>query len=151
MKVSRLDKIIENNVTYSTQKANQEQAVYILQDISATLAMIYDRLCGLSHVSDTSMSLSSFATVIPFHDLNKYETMHFETDDYAEGYEVSFKNYGQSEEIDAKKNTIKTNEYAILNCFGEEMKLYENKYGKTWRCWTIKPTEEERKKVKWTK
>lgn len=45
MVIKRLDKIIENNVTYSMQKSNETQMVYILQDISSTLAMIYDKLC----------------------------------------------------------------------------------------------------------
>ena len=45
MELTRLDKIISDNVALSTNKNDMQQMVYILQDISETLAMIYDKLC----------------------------------------------------------------------------------------------------------
>ena len=45
MKLSRLDTVIKNNVDFSTQKSLENQKLYILQDISTTLAMIYDKMC----------------------------------------------------------------------------------------------------------
>ena len=45
MELSRLDTIVSNNVMFSENKSEIQQAVYILQDISATLAMIYDKMC----------------------------------------------------------------------------------------------------------
>jgi len=42
MEIKRLDKIVQNNVSYSTNIKPEFQMVYILQDISETLAMIYD-------------------------------------------------------------------------------------------------------------
>lgn len=31
----------------------------------------------------------------------------------------------------------------------EALELDSENYGKTWRCWTAKPTDEQRKAVKW--
>jgi len=44
-KVTRLDKIITDNVGASTHYKESQQMVIILQDISETLAMIYDKMC----------------------------------------------------------------------------------------------------------
>lgn len=35
--------------------------------------------------------------------------------------------------------------YGVTNCF---IKNYKD-YGRTWRCWTVYPTQEQRKAVKW--
>ena len=38
-----------------------------------------------------------------------------------------------------------------LNTFGREVEFEPDneEYGKTWRCWSARPTEEQRKAVKW--
>lgn len=152
MIISRLDKIIENNVTASAQKGNEAQKIAILQDISETLAMIYDKLCGMNPVSDATIPIESMAFVIQASDLEKYkDTIHYETIDYADGYGVTFERYEEEEIIDVKNNEKRYICYAILNAFGEEMKLNLLDYGKKWRCWNIKPTETERSKEKWKK
>ena len=145
MQVSRLDKIIENNVTYSTQKSAQDQMVFILQDISSTLAMIYDRMCGSSHVSEATESVVTMAYVIPFEQLNKYHTMYFETIDFQEGYEVEFVNAFENYNLANFEQDISI----IVKAFDDNMRLDGKWYNKKWRCWNAKPTEEERKKVKW--
>lgn len=151
MVISRLDKIIENNVTISTQKGNDAQKIAILQDISETLAMIYDKLCGMNTVSDASVPVESMTYVVSFDTLDLYESLHFETIDYKEGYEVKFIRYEDEEIIDVKNNEKRLEKYAVLNAFGEEMKQKESTYNKKWRCWNFKPTETERSKEKWTK
>ena len=52
MELTRLDKIISNNVTLSDKKNETQQMVYILQDISETLAMIYDKLSRVERDTD---------------------------------------------------------------------------------------------------
>ena len=42
MDIGRLDEIVKNNVANSELKSTEAQKVYLLQDISETLAMIYD-------------------------------------------------------------------------------------------------------------
>ena len=145
MQVSRLDKIIENNVTYSTQKSNQDQMIYILQDISSTLAMIYDHLCGSEPVSEATESVVTMAYVIPFEELNKYKTMHIEMIDFSEGYEVNFVNMYENYDYANMENNVSV----LVKAFDGDMRLDGKWYNKKWRCWNIKPTEEERKKVKW--
>lgn len=149
MKISRLDEIIRKNVAYSSHSPKDAQMVYILQDVSETLAMIYDHMCGLEPVSEGSIPVSTMAKLIPFDELEKYETMHFETVDYIEGYDVSFARYEQSEIIDSKKNEVKHLKHVVFIAFGNEMRLAESNYNKKWRCWNVKPTEEERRKTKW--
>lgn len=151
MVISRLDKIIENNVTISTQKGNDAQKIAILQDISETLAMIYDKLCGMNPVSDASVPVESMTYIISFDQLIMFESLHFETVDYKEGYEVKFLRYEDEEIIDVKNNEKRLEKYAVLDAFGEEMKLKERDYRKKWRCWNFKPTETERSKEKWEK
>ena len=142
MQISRLDKIVENNVTYSTQKASTEQMIFILQDISTTLAMIYDSMCGMAPVSEGSASVLSMAVVIPFDEMKNYKKMHFDSIDYDDGYEVTFLRYEYTgNEVDS----------VVLKAFGEEMKLPKNAFGRRWRCWNIKPTKAEREKEKWAK
>ena len=145
MKITRLDKIIENNVTYSTQKGNQDQIIYILQDISTTLAMIYDRMCGEEPVSESSESVTTMAFVIPFDKLQYYETMHFESVEFAEGYDVKFIGYFED------RNDMENRISVAVKAFGENMRLNGKQYGKKWRCWNVKPTKEEREKTKWIK
>lgn len=45
MKISRLDKIVADNVGFSEKFSDTKQMIYVLQDISETLAMIYDKMC----------------------------------------------------------------------------------------------------------
>ena len=151
MKISRLDKIIESNVNYSTQKNTSEQTLYVLQDISMTLAMIYDYMCGMNPVSDASSPVSTMAYVIPFDELDKYESFHFETYDFPEGYESKLIRYYEDELIDAKNDETKKRTFAIIESFGDEMRMNSSSYEKKWRCWNVKPTAEERRKVKWKK
>lgn len=151
MKITRLDKIIENNVTYSTQKGNQDQIIFILQDISTTLAMIYDRICGEDPVSEASESVSVMAYVIPFEELKNHDKMHFDHIEFPQGYEVSFLRYEENEIIDVKRNEKRNERYVIVDAFGHEMKLDEKEYGIKWRCWNIEPNKEERAKAKWKK
>lgn len=151
MIISRLDKIIENNVTASTQKNNEAQKIAILQDISETLAMIYDKLCGMNAVSDATVPVESMAVIIDFFALNNFDSLYFEPIDFPEGYEVRFLRYEEEEIIDAKHNQKQHEYYVVLLAFGEEMRLKESDYNKKWRCWNVKPLEDERKKNKWTK
>ncbi len=39
--------------------------------------------------------------------------------------------------------------YILANGYRDIVKLEGDEYGKTWRCWTSRPTEEQRKAVKW--
>lgn len=151
MKITRLDKIIENNVTLSTQKGNQEQIIYLLQDISTTLAMIYDKMCGEATVSDASVSVVAF--VIPFDELEKYDTLYIEyrENENGLGYETKFLRYDEEEIIDVKRNEKRVIKSAVFDAFGYEMKCDEKQCLKDWRCWNIAPTEEEKKKAKWEK
>ena len=52
MELTRLDKVISDNVSLSEKYNEAKQTVYILQDISETLAMIYDLLSGKKEVLD---------------------------------------------------------------------------------------------------
>ena len=102
--------------------------------------MIYDKLCGEDEIVDTP-------TVIPYEELQDYHTMHFEAVDYLEGYDVS---YGGSY-YQPTSDPLKAKECAILIAFNEKMNMPKSQYGKTWRCWTSKPTREESEKIKWEK
>ena len=48
-------------------------------------------------------------------------------------------------EVTAYRNNVE------LNTFGREVEFEPDneEYGKTWRCWSARPTEEQRKAVKW--
>ena len=48
-------------------------------------------------------------------------------------------------EVTAYRNNVE------LNIFGSEVEFEPDneEYGKTWRCWSARPTEEQRKAVKW--
>lgn len=39
--------------------------------------------------------------------------------------------------------------YILANGYRDIVKLESDEYGKTWRCWSARPTEEQRKAVKW--
>ena len=39
--------------------------------------------------------------------------------------------------------------YILANGYRDIVKLEGDEYGKTWRCWSARPTEEQRKAVKW--
>lgn len=39
--------------------------------------------------------------------------------------------------------------YILANGYRDIVKLEGDEYGKTWRCWTSRPTDEQRKAVKW--
>lgn len=39
--------------------------------------------------------------------------------------------------------------YIFANGYRDIVKLEGDEYGKTWRCWTSRPTDEQRKAVKW--
>ena len=151
MHISRLDKIIENNISISTQKSAQEQMIYLLQDISTTLAMIYDRMCGGEPVSEGSQSVSVMAKIIPFEELGKHQKMHFDHVDFPTGYEVAFVRYEEQETFDAKHNEKRITNSVVLDAFGDEMRMEEKDYKKKWRCWDVEPTKEERNKEKWIK
>lgn len=151
MQISRLDKIIEDNVTWSTGKNTAEQTLFVLQDISVTLAMIYDKLCGLDSVSESTTPVETMAYVIPFEELDKHDSLFFQAIDYKEGYEVSFDTFETYETLDAKNNEVKLHKNAILVAFGEKMHLKEANYGSKWRCWNIKPNAQESEKNPWKK
>lgn len=38
---------------------------------------------------------------------------------------------------------------AAVSFFGENLLFETDEYGKTWRCWALNPTQEERNKEKW--
>lgn len=149
VKISRLDKIIQNNISFSSQRKLEEQAVYILQDISETLAMIYDKLCDGNAVTQASEEIVPKAFIIPFDNLKDYETMHFDHVDFPQGYDISFIRYETFTSQDKFTLEKKIVRYAIVNAFGQEMQLKESEYGKKWRCWNITPSSEER--TEWEK
>ena len=129
MKISRLDQVINNNVT-SSAKFNQElQKIYILQDISETLAMIYDKLCD---------SENNDAFVIPFNKLENYKTMFFEPVDCV-GYEVEFIKYDDN------------GNYVTVAAFNGDMRLSKKDYEKKYRLWNIEPSEKEMSDTLWEK
>lgn len=39
--------------------------------------------------------------------------------------------------------------YILANGYRDIVKLEGDEYGKTWRCWTARPTEEQRKAAQW--
>ena len=133
MQINRLDTIVSNNVSYSVKLSTDDQKIHILQDISETLAMIYD---SLNKKSDEET-----ATIVPYEELGNYEGLHLETIDYKEGYPVRFVRY-----VSSNKSS-----YVSVIAFGEEMELKEKDYEKTWRCWNIEPTMEEKENAKWIK
>lgn len=151
MKITRLDKIIENNISISAQHKPEDQKLFILQDISETLAMIYDRMCGEEPIEQSSESVSVSAYVIPFNNLKDFNELYFEHITFPQGYYTSFIRYEEIKvfDIDPYNNSVERK--AIFNVGGSEMKLDEKDYGKKWRCWNVKPTDEERSKVKWEK
>lgn len=134
MRIRRLDKIVENNISQSALRSTNDQMLFVLQDISETLAMIYD---NMMEANDDG------ASVIPFDMLEKYETVHFETDDFKEGYSVRFLRYETYASYDTILNEHKLSKKAVFDAFGHEMIMPESSYGKKWRCWDKKPTEEE--------
>ena len=145
MRISRLDKIIENNVGYSTQKKNDEQMVYILQDISATLAMIYDRMCGDEEEAEEEKPVEPMAFVVPFENIHLYDNLYSESVENPELYSVDFVGYAESYD----PSNMEYKMCVVLRKGTDEMKLNNKKYGKTWRCWVSKPSEEEREETSW--
>ena len=168
MKLSRLDEITKNNVGSSTQKKIDEQILFVLQDISTTLAMIYDKSFGdileldSSEIDGSEIDGSKIDNkeennaemppmLLQFEELRDYNPIHFESIDYPEGYPVTYKSditYSETSPITYESSVA---HYARLLAFGEEMDMPESKYGKTWRCWTKEPSKEQREKAKWRK
>ena len=148
MKLSRLDEITKNNVGYSTQKKTDEQILFVLQDISTTLAMILDKMNGQNYTED---DMEPPPMLLQYEELADYNPMHFESVDLPEGYEVTFKG-----EITLSSTAFLTGKqeiahYALFSAFGDDMKMPKSKYGKTWRCWTREPSKEQRENAKWRK
>ena len=153
MKISRLDQIIENNVSYSVTKRLDEQKVHLLQDISETLAMIYDKLCDVENSPRVEMKIAPVTTLVPVEALTYGANMYVEYFGFAEGDMVDFVRYDTEELIDVKNNEKKSDLYAVLNItsasHAKEVRLNLKEYGYKWRCWSAHPTDEERKKEKW--
>ena len=138
MRISRLDKIVSNNVGYSTQKKNDEQIIYLLQDINETLAMIYDKMCESDTEEDSIEQEEDNGTyVIPQVDIPKRKKMIFEDKETKIFYPVT-------------RKSIKGNEL-IVEAFGGYMDLDMRTYGKKWRCWSGSPTYEEMMDEPWEK
>ena len=129
MKVSRLDNVTENMVSISTQRKLEEQKLFVLQDISATLAMIYDYL--------TKDEEDNAPFVIDEGALCTFDEMFFESTELPTGYAV---NYVRTE----KKNVV-------LSAFGDEMAMPLSEYGKKWRCWNTEPSKAISEVTKWEK
>ena len=151
MKISRLDKIIEDNVEFSMIANSNAQKIAILQDISETLAMIYDKLCDKEPVSMSNIPVSKMATFVLFSHLQDGEATYIEFTDYKEGYDIEFVRYEVQETIDTKNNEKREEMFAVMKAFGEEMRLSGKDYNKTWRCWTAKPNDTEKMTIKWIK
>ena len=134
MKISRLDEITRNYVGISTQKRVDEQILFVLQDISSTLAMIYDRI----------ENEGSDATLIELNDLHSHhgETLYFDSIELEEGYEAVLKC-----EIANKKSNVDIR----LTAFGGDMDMPISEYGKTWRLWVGTPSEKQRRDEPWKK
>lgn len=128
MKISRLDHIINNNVTGSAKFNEESQKIFVLQDISETLAMIYDKLCESSE-----KEVEPF--VIPYDELENFSEMYFEPLNY-DGYDVDF-------------DTVKNADETVVKAFGHDMPLKRKEYGKKYRCWNVMPNEEQRSMEVW--
>ena len=149
MKISRLDKIIENNVALSIGKHSEEQKVGILQDISETLAMIYDKLC---EDNINRNKIDTTPKIIPFECLLFGEKIHIEYLNFDEEDIADFVKYETEELLSIKNDEKKTDVYAVFKAkTGNDIRLKQDEYEKTWRCWNIEPTEEERKNKEWVK
>ena len=160
MQITRLDKIVENNVAYSQQKANAEQMMLcVLQDMSETLAMIYDRLCGEEPIIETSNSVkqpiqngSSEAIIIhPSYLLEHKNEVLFS------GKPILLERYGFNgiikafvigiAEESATNDTVLTVE--ITDIPNGHMNLYWSDYGLLWRIWNVRPTDELMEASQW--
>lgn len=154
MKISRLDQIIENNVSYSVTKRLEERKIYFLQDINETLAMIYDKLCDVENLPRFEMKTENITTIVPVEALTFGTNMCIEYSGFNDVDIVDFVRYDTEEIIDAKKNEKKNDSYAIFNVTSKpnanEIRLNLNEYGHKWRCWSNVPTEKERMENAWT-
>ena len=153
MKISRLDQIIENNVSYSVTKRLDEQKVHLLQDISETLAMIYDKLCDVNISIKEETKSSPVTTLIPVEDLTCGKNMYIEYSGFSEVDIVDFIRYDTEELIDVKNDKKNSDLYAVFNVISSsnhhEIRLNMKEYGHTWRCWYECPDDDEMRKEKW--
>lgn len=145
MKITRLDKITENFVTMSTQKKVDEQVLYVLQDISTTLAMLYDKLVGDNEEINIAYPPTDKekAEPIQYEDVLKMKpntNLYFDHIELPEGYDVVFEEYDSV-----------TNESLFYAFVNHSVRFPMSKYNKEWRLWTKKPTQEERNELKWQK
>ena len=70
---------------------------------------------------------------------------------------MEFVRYEKDQLVYDKRSKNRIDNFAIIKIFGQdvllgqEMRLAESKYEKTWRCWNIKPTKAMRENAKWKK
>lgn len=139
VRIGRLDKIVQNNVEFSQNKNIDEQKLYILQDISETLAMIYDKL--------TEEEVEDEAYVLLPDELIQQKELFFDAPELTEPYPVEFVDYSYVQhEFDPLGTT-----YPVVNliAFGKPMTMKVSEYYKKWRCWSKMPTKEQRDAREW--
>lgn len=139
VRIGRLDKIVQNNVEFSQNKNIEEQKLYILQDISETLAMIYDKLTENEAVDE--------AIIIPLDKLIQQKELFFDAPELTEPYPVTFVDYSYAQNEFDPLGT--TRPVVNLIAFGEPMTMKVSQYYKRWRCWNKMPTEEQRDREEW--
>ena len=133
MKISRLDTVVSNYVSRSTNTNLAEQTIYVLQDISTTLAMLYDKMFGETDEEEIPQE----TVIIPFDELHKYRKIYIEFYSPMIGYEATFSEYKSNEKL------------MVFEAFGGDIAQSPEEYGKTWRCWTKEPTVEQKDKSPW--
>ena len=143
MKIGRLDEVVKNNVEFSTNPDKEAQKLWLLQDISTTLAMIYDKLNGGVDVEEEEEQPSF---IVPFDDIiRKYGHYFFDSRELPEPYEVDVISIETALDMNTGNNKIRID----VRAFGNPMCLNGNKYNKEWRFWNKMPTPKERLTAKW--
>lgn len=144
MRITRLDTVTENFVNRSTKENINEQILYSLQDLNATVAMIYDNLFGekeeVGSPIVTEPQKAEAITYVEALELKPQTKLYLDHVELPEGYDVTFEAYDEE-----------TNEDMFYAFGTHAIRFHMSKYGKEWRLWTKKPTPEERNEVKWKK
>ena len=147
MELGRLDEIVKSNVELSTQKNVEEQKLYVLQDISVTLAMIYDKLNGMKAIK--SVEEEKLMSPISVESLSVCDWMYLEE----KGKEPRLVQRLEYEvcNSDAMHTFGEYDNYAIVlsDENRETIKKRLGNYMRTWRCWYENPTKREMEKTPW--
>ena len=168
MQINRLDKIVENNVNSSAdERSVQMQMLYTLHDISETLAMIYDKMCGGETVVQTSDNVKENVEIADDGEEECYDDAivynpKFLIDNYATLLlknlsPVIIERYGFNGYIKVHVDNILNESFTnstrldvtILDILDGKMNLDMNDYGVLWRVWNKRPTKELMEETPW--